>query len=118
MTPEGLQATFTIAGSRPSKLNVSNGPRRTSGVQRKESFTTGSFAVAQFDSSQKPLVAFGNMSDPVLGETKKQPFAMGAGQPTAVDWRRSATEKMTQILPAQRVVKPDPYYFDKKLLVD
>jgi len=30
-------------------------------VQRKESFTTGSFAVAQFDSSQKPLVAFGNV---------------------------------------------------------
>lgn len=104
--------------SRLSKLKVGFGAKPRPGTQRKESFTTGSFAVAQFDSSQKPLVAFGNMSDPVLGETKKQPFAMGAGQPTAVDWRRSATEKMTQILPAQRVVKPDPYYFDKKLLFD
>ena len=28
-------------------------------LQRKESFTTGSFPVAQFDSSQKPLAAIG-----------------------------------------------------------
>lgn len=40
---------------------------RSSDRQRKESFTTGSFAVAQFDLSQKPLVAFGNVPIPVIG---------------------------------------------------
>jgi len=36
--------------------------------QRKESSTTGSFPVAQFDSSQKPYVTFGNVPKAVCGE--------------------------------------------------
>jgi len=38
--------------------------RCLSAAQRKESLTTVSFAVAQFDSSQKPYVAFGNVPLP------------------------------------------------------
>jgi hypothetical protein len=35
-------------------------------VQRNESFTTGRFPVVQFDSSQKPFVAFGNVPKAVV----------------------------------------------------
>jgi len=37
------------------------GPACPAPRQRKESFTAGSFPVAQFDSSQKPFVAYGNV---------------------------------------------------------
>ena len=46
-----------------------------SATQRKESSTSDSFPVAQFDSSQKPYVAFGNVSIAVSHCNMGQSFA-------------------------------------------
>lgn len=40
--------------------------RWPSSLQRKETFTTNSFPVAQFDASQKPFVEFGNVAITVV----------------------------------------------------
>jgi hypothetical protein len=47
-------------------LKVCNGAGCTSAIQRKVSSMTGSYPAAQFDSSQKPYVAFGIMPKAVL----------------------------------------------------
>ena len=52
--------------------------------QRKESLTTVSFAVAQFDSSQKPYVAFGNVPIEDGHDLEDLTFAGSTGQARAV----------------------------------
>ncbi len=65
-----LQATFTIAGSRPSKLSVSNGANRNSGEQRNPTFgTSQEFLSSSPDRSFPMLVQFGHSS---VTETREQ----------------------------------------------
>jgi len=54
-------------GGAPSALLTVAAGKFESGVQRIQSSTTGSFAVVQFNSSQKPFVAFGIVPMGVTG---------------------------------------------------
>ena len=83
VTLENFQISVPKSGSSidgvPSALLTLAAGQSETGLQRKESLTTVSFAVAQFDSSQKPYVAFGNVPKAASRRWMEQSFASAVG---------------------------------------